>query len=61
MSDLLKKKSDSLILSFLVSDLSNSLTLLIFGGRPERFAHSCSFVLSNLSESLTVAHLISVI
>ena len=24
--------------------------------QPERFAHSCSFVLSDLSESLTVAH-----
>ena len=35
----LKKTSDSLIGSFLVSDLRDSLTLLIFGERPERFAH----------------------
>ena len=39
MSDLLKKMSDSLIQSFLVSDLSDSLTLLIFCERPERFTH----------------------
>ena len=53
MSDSLKWMSDSLICSFLVSDLSDSLTiahflwvtwancswLLIFGERPERFAH----------------------
>ena len=31
---------------------------LIFGERNEWFAHGRSFVLSNLSESLTVAHLI---
>ena len=30
--------------------------LLIFGDRPERFAHDCSFPLSELSESLMVAH-----
>ena len=39
MSDSLKKMSDSLIRFFLVSNLSNSLTLLIFGEWPERFAH----------------------
>ena len=53
MSNSLKKMSDSLIRSFLVSDLSDSLTiahflwatwgnrsfLLIFGERPERFTH----------------------
>ena len=39
MSDLLKKMNDSLICSFLVSDLSDLLTSLIFGERPERFAH----------------------
>ena len=51
--------------SFLVSDLSDSLTSLIFGERPERFAHITqkfahgrSFVLSDMSESLIVAHLI---
>ena len=31
---------------------------LIFSERPERIAYSRSFVLSDLSESLTVAHLI---
>ena len=31
---------------------------LIFGERPEQFAHSRSFVLSDLTELLTVAHLI---
>ena len=31
---------------------------LSFGERPERFAHSRSFVLSNLSKSLSVGHLI---
>ena len=72
MSDLLRKKSNSLICSFFMSDLSKLLTvahlswatwaidsqLLFWHERPERFAHSCSFVLSDLSESLTVAHLI---
>ena len=53
MSNSLKKMSDSLIYSFLVSDLSDSL---IFGERPERFAHDCSFPLSDLSKSLMVAH-----
>ena len=48
MSDLLKKTSDSLIFGerpepiahcclFLVNDMSNSLTSLIFDERPERF------------------------
>ena len=32
--------------------------LLIYHEQPELIAHSCSFVLSNLSESLSVAHLI---
>ena len=36
MSDLLKKTSDSLIHSFLVRDLRESL---IFGERPKLFAH----------------------
>ena len=39
MSDSLKKMSDSLIRSFLVSNLSDSLTSLIFGERPEQFSH----------------------
>ena len=43
MSDSLKKMSDSLIRSFLVSDLSDSLTSLIFGEQPERFAHIAHF------------------
>ena len=34
-----KKVSNSLIRSFLVSNLSDLLTLLIFGERPEQFAH----------------------
>ena len=40
MSDALKKMSDS----------------LIFGEQPERFAHDCSFPLSDLSESLIATH-----
>ena len=57
ISDPLKKTSDSLICSFLVSDLSDLLMvshfwwvtwancswLLIFGERPERFAHITHF------------------
>ena len=63
--------SKSLIRSFIMSTLSESLTVahlswaiwairtwsLICLERPERFAHSRSFVLNDLSESLTVAHL----
>ena len=40
MRDSLKKMSDS----------------LIFGEQPERFAHDCSFPLSDLSESLIATH-----
>ena len=54
MSESLKKTSDSLIFgepperithgrSFLVRDLSTSLTLLIFGEGPEHFAHIAHF------------------
>ena len=57
MSDSLKKLSDSLIGSFLVSKMSDSLTLLISSEWPERITHCCSFPLSNLSDSLTFAHL----
>ena len=39
MRNLLKKTSDLLIRSFLVSKLSDSLTSLIFGERPEQLAH----------------------
>ena len=45
MSDLLKKTSDSLIRSYLVS---NSLTLAHFG---ERFAHSHVFLVSDLTKA----------
>ena len=37
---------------------ANRSWLLICHQRPDQFAHSCSFVLSNLSKSLTVAYLI---
>ena len=37
---------------------ANCSQLLIFHERPERFAHSHSFVLNDLSELLRVAHLI---
>ena len=50
--------SESLIRSFLVSEMGNSLTSLISSERPDWFAHGCSFILSDLSEMLTVAHLI---
>ena len=36
-----------------MSDLSDSLTLLMFGKRPEQIAHSCSFFVSDLSDLLT--------
>ena len=59
LSDSLKKTSDSLIRSFLVSDLGDLLTSLIFGEWPERFTHiadqklifclekSCTVLLTN--------------
>ena len=43
MSDSLKKKSNSLICSFLVSNLSNLLKVTHFGERPEQFAHIAYF------------------
>ena len=57
MSDLLKKPSTSLInperperianiRSFVMSDLSDSLTISNFPERPEQIPHICSFVLS---------------
>ena len=49
MSDSLKKISDSLIRSFLVSDLSDSL---ISFERPKRIAHGHSFLVSDLSDLL---------
>ena len=70
MSDLLKKTSNLLSCSFIICNLSKLLTgallswatwaicsqLLICHKRPEQFPHSCSFVLSDLSKSLKVAH-----
>ena len=53
MSDLLKKTSDSLIRSFLVSDLSDFSRSLISSEQPEQIAHGCSFLVSHLSNSLT--------
>ena len=52
MSDFLKKTSDSLIRSFLVSHLSHSLTSLIFGEWPEWFAHIALTKNEGMSESL---------
>ena len=68
--DLFSQKilSELLIPSFIISNLSESITVthlscatwgirsrsLFCLERPEPFAHSCSFVLSNLSKSLTV-------
>ena len=66
----LKKLSDSLIRSFMMSDLSDSLMVahflwatlaicswsLIFFEQTERFAHSRSFLVSDLSNSLTITH-----
>ena len=53
MSALLKKMSDSLIRSFLVSEMSNSLISLISSEQPERVAHGPSFLVSKMSDSLT--------
>ena len=61
MSDTLKKNSDSLICSFLVSNLSGSLMVALLTWGPERYAYSRSFVLSDLSKSLTVTQLIRAI
>ena len=53
-----KKLSNLIIWSFIMSDLSELLTVALWHDCPEWLAHSRSFVLSNLSELLTVAHLI---
>ena len=67
-----EKRSNFLICSFIMSDLSKLLTfahlswatwgihsrLLFWHERPEQFAHSHSFVLIDLSQLLTVAHMI---
>ena len=53
MSDSLKKTSNSLIRSYKMSDLSNSLMLLIFGEQLEQTTHGRSFLVSELSSSLT--------
>ena len=52
-SDSLKKMSDSLICSFLVSEMSDSLTSLISSERPEQITHGCSFLVSEMSDSFT--------
>ena len=51
--------SDSLIRSFVLSNLSESLTFahMPWHERSERFAHSCSLVMSDLSKLLTFAHM----
>ena len=49
--------SESLICSFPLATWANRSWLLICLERPERFAHGRSFPLSDLSDSLTVAHL----
>ena len=61
MSHLLKKMNVSLICSFFMRALSNSLTVAICHEQPEQFTHGRSFVMRDLSNSLTVAHLSSVI
>ena len=43
--------------SFLVSEMCDLLTSLISSERPEQIAHGCSFPQSDLSDSVTVAHL----
>ena len=50
MSDSLKKTSDSLIFGEQPKWFAQSL---IFGEQPEWFAHSCSIVMSDLSNLLT--------
>ena len=56
-----KTTSVSLIYSFIMSALSKSLTVALCHEQPERFTHGCSFVMRNLSNSLTVAHFSSAI
>ena len=43
--------------SIIMSILSKSLMIVICHEQPERFAQGCSFDMSDLSDSLTVAHL----
>ena len=50
MSDSLKKMSDSLICSFLVSEMRDLLTSLTSSEWPEQLAHGRSFDLSEMSE-----------
>ena len=49
--------SESLNCSFFMSKMSDSLTLLISSERPEAIAHNHSFPLSDLSDSLTGAYM----
>ena len=44
------------ILDFLAKNFLQIAHSLIFSERPEQIAHGHSFVLSDLSDSLTVAH-----
>ena len=53
MSNSLKKMSDSLTHSFLLSEMRDLLTLLISSEQPKRIAHGCSFFVSEMSDSLT--------
>ena len=51
MSNLLKKMSDSLIRSFLVSEISDLFTSLISSERLEWIAHGRSFLVSEMKRS----------
>ena len=53
-----QKRGNRSFAHFLWATWANCSRSLIRHAQPERFAHGCSFVLSNLSESLTVAHVI---
>ena len=54
MSALVKKLSDSLICSFLVSKMSDSLKSLISSEQPEQIPHGCSVLVSKMSDALTL-------
>ena len=58
MSDLLKKSSDLLkktSVSLIFGEQPEPFAhLLIFGEQPEQFTHGRSFLVSNLSDSLTL-------
>ena len=52
MSDSLKETSDSLIFGERPEQFAHGCSF-IFGKQPERMAHCCSFLVSDLSDSLT--------